>query len=131
MTTGGAVKMVRGIPLAVQPGVLYSHSAVLVDMELAQDGRLDRAREMYAHMMRRDIRGLRILSLDGIDPIIDHPASISKAWSSKFRETMAQMIERILRDTYESFFQAFDKLRKSQEDSHRCKQRPTPRPGHR
>lgn len=60
---------------------------------------------------------MRLLSLDEIDPIIDDPSSINEACSTNPAETKAQQIERVLREACDGFFEAFDVLRKAQEDA--------------
>jgi hypothetical protein len=72
----------------------------------------------YRERMRRQVRRLRALSLDKIDPIAGNPSLINVPCSSGATETNGQRIERVLKDAYERWIEAHAEMRKSQSDAH-------------
>jgi hypothetical protein len=117
MITIGAAATVSSI---ISSGhiVYSSHVAAWVREEMVtKRGRYD-----YRERMRRQVRRLRDLSLDDIDPIARDPSLIDVPCSSGAPETNGQRIERVLKDVYERWIEAHGKMRKSQSDAHDAKQ---------
>lgn len=71
----------------------------------------------YPQMMRKQVRRLRDLSLDIIDPIAENPSLINVPCSSGSTETNGQRIERVLKDAYERWIEAHDNMRNAQADA--------------
>jgi hypothetical protein len=86
-------------------------------MEMAsKPGRND-----YPERMRSQVRRLRDLSLDTIDPIARTPSLINEPCSSRAPETNGQRIERVLEDAYDRWIEAHDGMRRAQSKAHNAR----------
>jgi hypothetical protein len=72
--------------------------------------------------MRSQVRRLRDLSLDTIDPIAGNPSLIDEPCWPGCTETNGQQVERVLEDAYENWIEAHAEMRKSQSDAHKAKE---------
>lgn len=68
--------------------------------------------------LEAQIRRLRNLSQDSIDPIAKEPSLINEVFSARNAETKGQRITRVLRDTYVKVVKARDEMRELQTRSH-------------
>jgi len=86
-------------------------------MEMAsKSGRND-----YPGRMRSQVRRLRDLSLDTIDPIAGNPSLIDEPCSSRAPETNGQRIERVLKDAYDRWIEDHDGMRRAQSKAHNAR----------
>lgn len=68
--------------------------------------------------LEEQIRRLRTLSQDAIDPIAKKHSLIDKPFSARNAETNGERIARVLRDTYDKVVKARDEMRELQTRSH-------------
>jgi hypothetical protein len=78
-------------------------------------------RNDYPERMISQVRRLRELSLNTIDPIVGNPSLIDEPCSSRAPETNGQRIERVLKDAYDRWIEAHDGMRRAQSKAHNAK----------